>query len=109
MNDLNILEVILHFSSMLSGQFPPATPRYSISSTEMNWYYYITDGIYPPWKIFVKALSDTDDEKILLFNRNVVVVRKCIERVFGVLYRRFKLLFIYFLRILDSVQNEKDN
>lgn len=49
--------------------------------------YYITDGIYLPWNIFAKALADSSDEKLKLYDSNVDVVRNFVERVFGVLYR----------------------
>lgn len=83
----------LHFSRVLSGEFPSRPPCYKIGSAEVTWYYYITDGLYPLWKIFAKALADATDEKAKLLNSNVEAVRKCVERVFGVLYRRFKMLY----------------
>lgn len=94
MNDLNVVGVSCHFTRVLSGQFPPAVPRYNIGSRIMTWRYYITDGIYQLWRIFAKALGEVGDDKTALYNRNIEAVRKCVERVFGVLYRRFKLLYI---------------
>lgn len=94
MNNLNILEVNCHFAGVLSGQLPPAVPRYNIASKIMTWYYYITYGIYPLWRIFAKALGELGDDKTALLNRNVEEVRKCVYRLFGVLYKRFKLFYI---------------
>lgn len=45
-------------------------------------------------RIFAKALADATNQKTELFNKNVEAVRKSIERVFGVLYQRFTIMFI---------------
>lgn len=44
--DLSVLEVSEHFSRVLSGTFPPCSPKYRIHGREFNWFYYLTDGIY---------------------------------------------------------------
>lgn len=94
MNDLNILELSDHFSRVLSGKFPPVSPSYKIAGRPFSWYYYLTDGIYPPWRIFIQSLSAPSDNKSKTFCTAQESVRKCVERVFGVLYQRFKLLFV---------------
>lgn len=93
MNDLNILEISSTFPWVLSGLFPPASSTCTIASNEVILNYYITDGIYPPWQIFSKALPDVANQKTKLFNKNVEAVQKSIERVFNVLYRCFEMLF----------------
>lgn len=94
MNDLNILELSDHFNKVLSGTFPQITPSYTITNKQFNWYYYLTDGIYPPWRIFIQSLSSTTDRKGKNFSVVQESIRKCVEQVFGVLYQRFKLLFV---------------
>lgn len=93
-NDLNILEVSQHFNEVLCGSFPPCTPSYEIAGQHFSSFYYLTDDIYPSWKIFIKSISDAVDRKGQLFSTSQEGVRKCIERVFGVLFRRFNILFI---------------
>ena len=48
MKDLNILEVSNHFSKVLSGIFSPVAPSFTISGQVIYWFYYLSDGIYPP-------------------------------------------------------------
>lgn len=57
-NDLNILEVSNQFARVLCGEFPQTQPSYCVNGKIFDWFYYLTDGIYPNWKIFVKTLSE---------------------------------------------------
>lgn len=93
-NDLNILEVSDYFGRVLSGNFPPVSPRYKINGKEFTWYYYLADGIYPKWRIFIQSSPESTDRKGKHFSAAQEAIRKSIERVFGVLYKRFKLLFV---------------
>jgi Plant transposon protein len=79
---------------MLSGTFPPFTPKYRINGDDFAWFYYLADGIYPAWKIFVRSLREPKNEKQRSFCRLQEGVRKCVERVFGVFFRRFKVMFV---------------
>lgn len=94
MNDLNILEISDHFCKVLNGCFPPITPNYTIDGRDFNWFYYLTDGIYPDWKIFMKSITEPTDKKSKLYAKVQESIRKCVERLFGVLYRRFKILYV---------------
>ena len=94
LNDLNILEVSSHFHDVLAGVFPPSQPSFTISGKVFTWFYYLTDGIYPSWKIFIKTIPSATSTKMKYFSKCQEGVRKCVERVFGVLFRRFKLLYV---------------
>lgn len=94
LNDLNILEINNHFAKVLSGDFPPLSPRYRISGKEFTWFYYLTDGIYPQWRIFIQSIQDSNNRKDKQFSAAQEAIRKSVERVFGVLFKRFKLLFV---------------
>jgi Plant transposon protein len=93
-NDLNILDVSSHFNRVLAGAFPPVAPRYFISQEEFRHFYYQADGIYPRWRIFAQTLSDPQTPKEKNYSGNQECSRKCIERVFGVLFRRFMIMFV---------------
>nr|XP_043626018.1 protein ALP1-like [Erigeron canadensis] len=54
--------------------------------------YYLGDGIYPEYATFVKTFSDPIDEKRRHFKKKQESARKGIERAFGVLKKRWKVL-----------------
>ena len=47
--------------------------------------YYLVDGIYPEWKIFVKTISHPVSRKDQHFASKQEAQRKDVERAFGVL------------------------
>nr|GEW25796.1 hypothetical protein [Tanacetum cinerariifolium] len=53
--------------------------------------YYLADGIYPAWSMFVKTFSVARDEKTLKFKRVQEGARKYIERAFRVLQGPYQL------------------
>jgi Plant transposon protein len=90
-NDLNILAASGHFQRILSGQFPSVMPMYRIAAEEFRWNYYLADGIYPRWNIFLQSIRELTTEKQKQYAMLHEGVRKCMERVFGVLFCRFKI------------------
>ena len=58
----------------------------------MRYSYYLADGIYPEWAVFVKTISLPITEKDKLFAQQQESKRKDIERAFGVLRSRFCIL-----------------
>lgn len=94
MNDLNILQVSKHFTDFVCGTFPPVAPTYKICGETFQNFYYLSDGIYPRWRIFIRTISDPQTRKQMTFSSAQEGARKCVERVFGVLFRQFKILFV---------------
>lgn len=94
MNDLNILEVSNHFQRMLAGEIPVETPSYILQGKLFNWFYYLTDSIYSQWKIFVKTVQIPSNLKMAFFSKAQEGVRKCVERFFGVLFKRFNFFLL---------------
>jgi Plant transposon protein len=92
LNDINILDIFPLFSKFLAGVFPPVKPKYMISDSEIGWFYYLTDGIYPRWIFFVQTVSNPTKVAQNTFAAKQQAVRKCVERVFGVLFARFHIL-----------------
>jgi Plant transposon protein len=92
LNDINILNISPLFSKILTGTFPPVKANYSIGGTVFDWVYFLADGIYPRWRIFVQTLSSPKGSSQSRFASRQEAVRKCVERVFGVLFARFHIL-----------------
>jgi Plant transposon protein len=76
---------------MLSGEFPPHF-SHRINGVEFDVPYFLVDGIYPPYSIFVPSIPHAVEPKKKRFAEFQEGVRKDVERVFGVLVQRFQLL-----------------
>ena len=96
LNDLNILEKSTIVGSILNGTMDLRLPQelhYCINGTVRDYIYFLVDGIYPKWPIFVSTVSDaTPGSKDKLFATYQEAVRKDIERAFGVIVKKFDIL-----------------
>ena len=96
LNDLNILEKSTIVGSILNGTMDLRLPQelhYCINGTVRDYIYFLVDGIYPKWPIFVSTVSDaTPGSKDNLFATYQEAVRKDIERAFGVIVKKFDIL-----------------
>jgi hypothetical protein len=54
--------------------------------------YYLVDGIYPSWEMFVKAFQSPQGNKKVHFTRAQEALRKDVGRAFGVLQSRFAMV-----------------
>lgn len=44
-------------NAIMIGEFPPSIVKYKIGEEEFDWYYLLTDGIYPRnYKIFILSV-----------------------------------------------------
>jgi Plant transposon protein len=94
LNDINVLDKSSIVGAMINGQLNLKTEPYLLNGRLRDWMYFLVDGIYPSWAIFVKTIP-----KAARRNRNEEVfsakqegVRKDIERAFGILVKKFHLL-----------------
>jgi Plant transposon protein len=92
LNDLNVLDKSSIVSELLNGTLSIVTTPYTINGKERDWMYFLVDGIYPPWGIFVTTFSNPQDGKKKLFQQQQERVRKDIECAFGILISRFHVL-----------------
>ena len=83
LNDLNILEKSTIVGSILNGTMELHLPQelyYSINGTVHNYLYFLVDGIYPKWPIFISTVSDAiAGSKDKMFATYQEAVRKDIE------------------------------
>jgi hypothetical protein len=66
--------------------------QYYVNGNQYNTGYYLGDGIYPEWAVFVKSISIPITEEDKKFAERQEGNRKNIERAFHVLQRRFCIL-----------------
>ena len=52
-----------------SGELDLKIPEYKINRSDRDWMYFLTDGIYPSWAIFVKPFGSPIDDKQKEFNK----------------------------------------
>jgi hypothetical protein len=90
LNDLNILDQSPLMQDLYSGNSPATSVSYTLGEKERNMGYYLADGIYPDYPIFVKSIKEPSDEKSKLFARFQEACRKDVERAFGVLQARLQ-------------------
>ena len=92
LNDLNVLDKSSIVGSMLSGYLDLRVDPYKINGIERDWNYFLVDGIYPPWAIFVNTYQDKKDPKKNRFAMMQEAARKDIECAFGILVQKFQVL-----------------
>jgi hypothetical protein len=54
--------------------------------------YYLADGIYPEWPVFMKTHRNPTEEKYSWFAKEQEACRKDVERAFGVLQSRWAII-----------------
>jgi Plant transposon protein len=91
-NDISIMNNSDLFNAIRVGKWPPCRPDFAIAGKRVNWFYYLADGIYPRFKIFVCTIPSPKNLKEKVFSKHQESVRKSVERVFGVLFQRFHIL-----------------
>lgn len=89
-NDLNVLERSPLLDPLVNSEAPQV--EFSVNGSTYTQPYYLTDGIYPPWAIFQTSISEPQGRKRRLYAATQESVRKDVERAFGVLQQRFRIL-----------------
>ncbi|XP_047944804.1 uncharacterized protein LOC125191317 [Salvia hispanica] len=89
-NDINILQSSPIFNDECRGEGPEIS--FVANGTQYRRGYYLADGIYPRWPVFVKTLRQPAGAKRQYFARKQEAARKDVERAFGVLQARWAIL-----------------
>ena len=96
LNDLNILEKLTIVGSIFNGTMELCLPQelhYSINGTVWDYLYFLVDGIFPKWPIFISTVSDAiPGSKDKMFATHQEAVRKDIEQAFGQIVKKFDIL-----------------
>ncbi|XP_045088132.1 uncharacterized protein [Aegilops tauschii subsp. strangulata] len=64
-NDISVLDRSPLFANLANGEAPPVT--FEANGRTYNYGYYLADGIYPRWSIFVKPVAKPEEERIRRF------------------------------------------
>ncbi|GJV54969.1 transcription elongation factor SPT6 [Tanacetum coccineum] len=89
-NDLTVLNNSPLFDDLLDGIDPVAL--FECHGVTFEKWYYLADGIYPQLASFIKSFTVASSEKNVLYKRKQEVARKDIERAFGVLQGRWRII-----------------
>lgn len=82
-NDINILNQSPLFIQLLQRRGPVV--QFTVNGTQYNMGFYLADGIYLEWAIFIKTINKALSDKHKKFVEHQEGVRKDVERAFGVL------------------------
>ncbi|GKD51912.1 ALP1-like protein, partial [Tanacetum coccineum] len=91
-NDVNVLRQSPLFNDLKSGK--ASDVPFVANNVPYKKGYYLTDGIYPQWSVLIKSIknSGTNDHKRILYKTKHEAARKDVERAFGVLKKKWKLI-----------------
>lgn len=90
LNDINILDRSPLMSDLYNGRYVEC--YYTLNGKARNQPYWLVDGIYPELSCFVKTIAEPVGEKDQYFAARQESVRKDVERGFGVLQNRWRIL-----------------
>jgi hypothetical protein len=89
-NDINVLQCSPVFDDVANGKAPPVD--FSVNGNTYSLDYYLADGIYHQWATLVKSISAPISNKQKVFAAQQEACRKDVERAFGVLQAKWKIL-----------------
>lgn len=90
-NDVNVLDPSNLFNKIRSGTYPPDI-QYTIAGVKRDIPYWLLDGIYPKWPMFVQKFTKPVTRKEKLMSTAQEAARKYVEREFGVLNDKWHIL-----------------
>jgi hypothetical protein len=89
-NDINVLQRSPVFDDLANGRAPEV--EFDVNGNTYSLGYYLADGIYPDWATLVKSFGAPVNNKHTTFSERQESCRKDVERAFGVLQARWKII-----------------
>ena len=91
MNDINILDCSTIVEDIIKGDLLPEF-QFKVNGNLRKLCYYLVDGIYPSWSIFIDTIANAIAKKHKTFSGAQEAARKDVERAFSVLIARWHIL-----------------
>ena len=89
-NDITVLGRSPLFNNLTEGKAPQLD--YYINNHQYNMRYYLADGIYQKWATLVQTIPNPRNDAEKLFTLHQEAYRKDVERAFGNLQARWKII-----------------
>ena len=91
LNDINVLDRSNIAGLLTTGDFNNQMPLSSINGRRRDWLYFLVDGIYPCWSVFVKTNHLPTTQRETKYSKQQKHVQEDVECSFGVLVKRFRI------------------
>lgn len=92
-NDIQIFHQSNLFNRMRTGAWPPVLGTMKVEELYVDWSYFLCDGVYPKLRFVISTFGSPKDEREKFFAQQQEGVRKAVERVFGVLFKKYQILY----------------
>ncbi|XP_062534143.1 uncharacterized protein LOC134203287 [Armigeres subalbatus] len=89
-NDINVVDRSPILNNIVNGKILKV--EYILNGTKRDRGYFLADGIYPDWPVFMKTVSHPSNNKEKLFAKKQEAARKDVERAFGILKKCWHIL-----------------
>jgi len=89
LNDINVMHQSPLYVDVTGGHWPPRNKTYTINGRTRTLPYYLVDGIYPRFAFLISPHPKPSTEEQKTFNRLQEAIGKDVERLPGVLMKRF--------------------
>jgi len=92
LNDINVLYQSPLYMNVITGKWPPRDFPFTVNGNTRTLLYYLVDGIYPRFALFVAPYPNPQTREQRTFNLLQEALRKDVERLFGILTARFHII-----------------
>jgi len=89
LNDMHFMQQSPLYLDVTGGRWPPRGRPFTINCRTRTLPYYLVDGIYPRYAFLLSPQPTPSTEELTTFNRLHEAIRKDVDRLFGVLMKRF--------------------
>jgi len=89
LNDFNVMQQSPLSLDVTGRRWPPRGTPFTINGRTLTLPYYLVDGFYPRYAFLMSPHPKRSTEQQTTFNRLQEAIRKDVERLFGVLMKRF--------------------